>query len=169
MIVLEWGHAGRVSLEPWGRIDTQPLWWWDQYRPASLQRQHVLVTSSNNWITALYYCSFLSIFLIFHENVMESTSRWQGSIPGVGICSFTPGPDGTISKTFWIDWPRGKCYVVKKIYSWYRPNCQCPSLLTVRVRRTCEAKFSSDGGDSGSKKCKRGYGGAYGTVWRSML
>jgi hypothetical protein len=26
----------------------------------------------------------------------------------------------------------------------------------------------SDGGDSGSKKCKRGYGGAYGGVWRSV-
>jgi hypothetical protein len=29
-------------------------------------------------------------------------------------------------------------------------------------------KLSPDGGDSGSKKCKRGYGGAYGGVWRSL-
>jgi hypothetical protein len=29
-------------------------------------------------------------------------------------------------------------------------------------------KLSFDGGDSGSKKCKRGYGGAYGGVWRSL-
>jgi hypothetical protein len=29
-------------------------------------------------------------------------------------------------------------------------------------------KLRSDGGDSGSKKCKRGYGGAYGVVWRSL-
>jgi hypothetical protein len=30
-------------------------------------------------------------------------------------------------------------------------------------------KQSSDGGDSGSKKWKRGYGDAYGGVWRSLL
>jgi hypothetical protein len=29
-------------------------------------------------------------------------------------------------------------------------------------------KLSSDGGDCGSKKCKLGYGGAYGGVWRSL-
>jgi hypothetical protein len=29
-------------------------------------------------------------------------------------------------------------------------------------------KLSSDGGDSGSNKCKRGYGGAYGGVWWSL-
>jgi hypothetical protein len=29
-------------------------------------------------------------------------------------------------------------------------------------------KLSSNGGNSGSKKCKRGYGGAYGGVWRSL-
>jgi hypothetical protein len=29
-------------------------------------------------------------------------------------------------------------------------------------------KLSSDGGDSGSKKCKRGYDGAYGGIWRSL-
>jgi hypothetical protein len=29
-------------------------------------------------------------------------------------------------------------------------------------------KISFDGGDSGSKKCKRGYGGAYSGVWRSL-
>jgi hypothetical protein len=34
----------------------------------------------------------------------------------------------------------------------------------------CEKKlkFCSDGGDSGSKKCKRGYDGAYGGVWWSQ-
>jgi hypothetical protein len=30
-------------------------------------------------------------------------------------------------------------------------------------------KSNSDGGDSGSKKCKSWYGGAYGGVWRSLL
>jgi hypothetical protein len=30
-------------------------------------------------------------------------------------------------------------------------------------------KLSSDGGDSGSKKCKRSYGGAYAGVWQSVL
>jgi hypothetical protein len=29
-------------------------------------------------------------------------------------------------------------------------------------------KLSSDGGDFGRKKCKRGCGGAYGGVWRSL-
>jgi hypothetical protein len=29
-------------------------------------------------------------------------------------------------------------------------------------------KLSSDGGDFGRKKCKRGYGGAYGGVWQSL-
>jgi hypothetical protein len=29
-------------------------------------------------------------------------------------------------------------------------------------------KLSPDGGDSGSKKCKRRYGGAYGGVWRKL-
>jgi hypothetical protein len=29
-------------------------------------------------------------------------------------------------------------------------------------------KLSSNGGDCGSKKCERGYGGAYGEVWRSL-
>jgi hypothetical protein len=29
-------------------------------------------------------------------------------------------------------------------------------------------KLSSDGGDSGSKKYKRGCGGAYGEIWRSL-
>jgi uncharacterized membrane protein len=40
------------------------------------------------------------------------------------------------------------------------------------VRRSCDAekkiKLSSDGNDSGSNKCKRGYGGAYGGVWGSL-
>jgi hypothetical protein len=37
--------------------------------------------------------------------------------------------------------------------------------------RSCDAEKiekSSDGGNSGSKKCKRGYGGSYGEVWRSL-
>jgi hypothetical protein len=29
-------------------------------------------------------------------------------------------------------------------------------------------KSSTDGGDSGSKKCKLGCGGTYGGVWRSL-
>jgi hypothetical protein len=29
-------------------------------------------------------------------------------------------------------------------------------------------KLSSDGGDSGSKKCRRGHDGAYGGIWRSL-
>jgi hypothetical protein len=29
-------------------------------------------------------------------------------------------------------------------------------------------KLSFDGGDSGSKKCKRGYGDPYGGVWRRL-
>jgi hypothetical protein len=29
-------------------------------------------------------------------------------------------------------------------------------------------KLSSDSGDSGKRRCKRGYGGAYGGVWRSL-
>jgi hypothetical protein len=32
----------------------------------------------------------------------------------------------------------------------------------------CGKNLSSDGGDSGRKKCKRGYGGASGGVWRSL-
>jgi hypothetical protein len=38
------------------------------------------------------------------------------------------------------------------------------------VRSSCDAESNRipDGGDSGSKKCKRGYGGAYGEVWRSL-
>jgi hypothetical protein len=50
-------------------------------------------------------------------------------------------------------------------------NSQCPSRLTGRVRRSYHAeklKLGSDGGDSGSKKCRRGYGGAYGEVLRSL-
>jgi hypothetical protein len=37
----------------------------------------------------------------------------------------------------------------------------------VRAMRM-KLKLSFDGGESGSKKCKRGYGGAYGGVWRSL-
>jgi hypothetical protein len=29
-------------------------------------------------------------------------------------------------------------------------------------------KLSSDGGDSGRKNCKQGYGGTYGGVWQSL-
>jgi hypothetical protein len=35
----------------------------------------------------------------------------------------------------------------------------------VRAMRK-QLKLTSDGGDSGRKKCKRGYGSAYGGVWR---
>jgi hypothetical protein len=41
------------------------------------------------------------------------------------------------------------------------------------VQSLCDAKeklkLSTDGGDSGSKKRKQGYHGAYGGVWRSLL
>jgi hypothetical protein len=40
------------------------------------------------------------------------------------------------------------------------------------VRRLWDAekfKLNSDGGDSGSKKYKRGYGGAYGGIWESVF
>jgi hypothetical protein len=39
------------------------------------------------------------------------------------------------------------------------------------VQSLCDAdkiEISSEGGKFGSKKCKRGYGGAYGGVWRSL-
>jgi len=42
-----------------------------------------------------------------------------------------------------------------------------PVSLTRRVGRSCDNKnilISSDGGDSGSNRCKRGYGGACGKV-----
>jgi hypothetical protein len=41
----------------------------------------------------------------------------------------------------------------------------------VLVSRSCKAEklnLSFDGGDSDSKKCKRGYRGAYGEVWRNF-
>jgi hypothetical protein len=41
----------------------------------------------------------------------------------------------------------------------------CTNALFVRCGKL---KLISDGGDSGSKKCKRGYGGACGGVWRSL-
>jgi hypothetical protein len=51
-------------------------------------------------------------------------------------------------------------------------NSQCPLRLTVRVHRSCDAETienkSSDGGDSGSRKCKRDYGGVYGGVWLTL-
>jgi hypothetical protein len=42
--------------------------------------------------------------------------------------------------------------------------------FSLRHRRFCDAKkiVSFDGGDSGSKKCKRGYCSAYGGVWQSL-
>jgi hypothetical protein len=40
----------------------------------------------------------------------------------------------------------------------------CTSAPFVR----CGKKLSYGGGESRSKKCKRGYGGAYGEVWRRM-
>jgi hypothetical protein len=42
----------------------------------------------------------------------------------------------------------------------------CKSAPFVRCRK--KLKPSSDGGDSGSKKSKRGYSGVYGGVWRSL-
>jgi hypothetical protein len=36
------------------------------------------------------------------------------------------------------------------------------------VRYEKKFRLSSDGGDFGSKKCKRGFGGSYGEVWRSL-
>jgi hypothetical protein len=36
----------------------------------------------------------------------------------------------------------------------------------VRAMREEKLKLSSDGGDSGSKKCNLGYGGAYGGIGR---
>jgi hypothetical protein len=41
----------------------------------------------------------------------------------------------------------------------------------MRVHRFCEVerlRLRSDGGDSGSKKCKRSCDGVYGVVWRSL-
>jgi hypothetical protein len=55
------------------------------------------------------------------------------------------------------------------IYSQY--NSQCPSRLTVRVHSSFDEdilKLHSDCGNSGSKKCKCGHGGAYGGVWQSL-
>jgi hypothetical protein len=40
-----------------------------------------------------------------------------------------------------------------------------PAIKTY-VRYAC--LYSSESGDSGSKKCKRGYGGASGGLWRSL-
>jgi hypothetical protein len=49
-------------------------------------------------------------------------------------------------------------------------NSQCPSRLyecaICTMRKTF--KLNSDSGDSGSKDFKRGYGGAYGGVWRNL-
>jgi hypothetical protein len=45
---------------------------------------------------------------------------------------------------------------------------QCQTRFTIRVRCSCKVrnfKLSSDCGDSSSKKCKRGCGGAYGRIW----
>jgi hypothetical protein len=38
----------------------------------------------------------------------------------------------------------------------------------VRVMQKKKLKLSSDGGKSGSKKCKRGYGGTYSEVWWNL-
>jgi hypothetical protein len=43
----------------------------------------------------------------------------------------------------------------------------CTSVPFVRCGK--ELKLSSDGGDSRSKKCRRGYGCAYGGVWWCLL
>jgi hypothetical protein len=42
-------------------------------------------------------------------------------------------------------------------------DCTCAPFV-----REEKVEFSSDCGDSGRKKCKRGCGGAYGGVWRSL-
>jgi hypothetical protein len=42
----------------------------------------------------------------------------------------------------------------------------CTSAPFVRCGK--KLKLSSDGGDSGIKKCGRGYGGVYGRVWWSL-
>jgi hypothetical protein len=58
----------------------------------------------------------------------------------------------------------------QSVCCWY--ISQCSWRLIRQVRRSCDAdklKLKSDGGDSGSKKCKRGYGGAYGGVFRSLF
>jgi hypothetical protein len=43
---------------------------------------------------------------------------------------------------------------------------ECTSAPYVQCGK--KLKLSSDGGDSGGNKCKRGYGGAYGEVWWSL-
>jgi hypothetical protein len=48
----------------------------------------------------------------------------------------------------------------------YNKESVCMSAPFVRCGK--KFKVSSEGGDSGSKKCKRGYGGAHGGVWRSV-
>jgi hypothetical protein len=55
------------------------------------------------------------------------------------------------------------CYKEKKVnvrHAWLN---EC----AVRAKRQ-KLKLSSDGGDSGSKKYKRGYGGAYGGDYRNL-
>jgi hypothetical protein len=42
------------------------------------------------------------------------------------------------------------------------------ALVCAKRGKKNNLKLSSDGGDSGSKKCKRSYGSAYGEVWRSL-
>jgi hypothetical protein len=50
---------------------------------------------------------------------------------------------------------------------------QYTSCVAVRAHCSCDAgkkELSSDGGDPGSKKCKRGYGSFYGgVVWWSLF
>jgi hypothetical protein len=50
-----------------------------------------------------------------------------------------------------------------------RDNIRRAWLYKCAIRATRKKlKLSSDGGDSGSKECKRGCGGAYGGDWRSL-
>jgi hypothetical protein len=50
-----------------------------------------------------------------------------------------------------------------------RANVRDDGLDRCSVRMTWRTlKLGSDGGDSGSYKCKRGYGGVNGEVWRSL-
>jgi hypothetical protein len=44
---------------------------------------------------------------------------------------------------------------------------ECTSAPFVRCEK--KLKLVSDGGDSGSKKCKRGCGGTYGGVWGGLI
>lgn len=78
-----------------GRFLSVPLWWRGQYRQPPLQSQHVLPTSSNNWITTRLvvvpiHISRFSRDLSIMARVMESTSGWQRFHSRQVNCVFTP-------------------------------------------------------------------------------